>query len=190
MIQRRQREINPGGRGQLQGKSLRQMWYFQAAPQTLSKSLHPLLSHPFTHFRTVTKRLFTSVALPRPSQTFRGGRWKLPFLAKRFLQQKSSSVPGTKGRGARSMGTGRGVGLHGRRPQPSGRHALPPGGEGGRRPPAPPRGCFSAGSPTSFACLRLPRPGDVGAVVWWAARDAVGRAVGCGTTGPAGFLRL
>ena len=41
-------------------------------------------------------------------------------------------------------------------------------------PPGEQRGWFSAGSPASFACLRLPQPRDAVAVVWWAARDAGG----------------
>ena len=185
MSQRRQKEINPGAEGSSRESLCGRCGIFR---QHLR-----LLSHPFTPFRTVTKRLFTSLALPRPSQTFEGRGWKLPFLAKRFLQQKSSSVRGPKAAGARSMGPGESVCTEG--PQPSGRRGFHPGGEGGWQPPALP-GCASRRAAGLVLCrvasqLRLPQappaPGRGGCgVVGRPGRG--GRTVGCGTTGPAEFL--
>lgn len=58
-------------------------------------------------------------------------------------------------------------------------------------PPGEQRGCFSAGSPASFACLRLPQPRDAGAGLWAAAPlgrpsfcDSDARGIGPGSGEP------
>lgn len=147
MSQRTQKEINPRGRGQLQGKSLRQMWYFQAAPQTLSKPLHFLLSGQFTPSELLQSCLpaWLCPDLLRPS----GVGVEIALPCEEFLAANVLIGLGTKGRGGQERGAGE-VGLCGRRPQPSGRAPGTAPIQEGRVagvPLAPARpGCFSVGS--------------------------------------------
>ena len=94
------------------------MWYFQAAPQTLSKSLHPLLSGPFTPLELLQSCLpaWLCPDLLRPL----GVGVEIALPCKEFLAANVLICLGTKGCGGQERGPGE-VGLRGRHPQPSGR---------------------------------------------------------------------
>ena len=94
------------------------MWYFQAVPQTLSKSLYPLLSGPFTPLELLQSCLpaWLCPDLLRPL----GVGVEIALPCKEFLAANVLIGPGTKGCGGQECGPGE-AGLRGRHPQPSGR---------------------------------------------------------------------